>query len=58
METTMSRLRILGASLVLACSAQLAPAAHAGSPQPIVIPAMQKDLADVPGKEMVMLTVE
>jgi hypothetical protein len=31
---------------------------HAGSPQPLVIPAMQKDLADVPGREIVMLTVE
>jgi hypothetical protein len=58
METTMSRLRILGTTFGLAFSAQLTSAAHAGSPQPVVIPAMQKDLADVPGKEMVMLTVE
>ena len=28
------------------------------APQPIVVPLMQKDLAEVPGKEMVMLTVE
>ena len=28
------------------------------APQPIVVPLMQKDLADVHGKEMVMLTVE
>jgi quercetin dioxygenase-like cupin family protein len=28
------------------------------APQPIVVPVMQKDLADVPGKEMLMLTVE
>jgi len=28
------------------------------APQPIVVPVLQKDLADVPGKEMVMLTVE
>ena len=28
------------------------------APQPIVTPVMQKDLADVPGKEMVMLSVE
>ena len=28
------------------------------APQPIVVPIMQKDLSDVPGKEMVMLTVE
>jgi quercetin dioxygenase-like cupin family protein len=54
----MSRLRSLGASLVLAWSAQLTTTAHAGSPQPVVIPAMQKDLSAVPGKEMVMLTVE
>ena len=28
------------------------------APQPIVTPIMQKDLADMPGKEMLMLTVE
>ena len=28
------------------------------APQPIVTPVMQKDLADMPGKEMVMLSVE
>jgi len=28
------------------------------APQPTVAPVMQKDLADIPGREMVMLTVE
>ena len=28
------------------------------APQPVVVPVMQKGLADVPGKEMLMLTVE
>jgi quercetin dioxygenase-like cupin family protein len=43
---------LLGAALPLGCAlAQTAP-------QPIVAPLMQKDLADAPGKEMVMLTVE
>ena len=28
------------------------------APQPVVVPIMQKDLPDVPGKEMLMLTVE
>ena len=28
------------------------------APQPIVTPVMQKDLADVPGREMLMLSVE
>ena len=28
------------------------------APQPIVAPVMQKDLADVPGREMLMLSVE
>ena len=27
-------------------------------PQPVVVPIMQKDLADTPGKEMLLLTVE
>jgi quercetin dioxygenase-like cupin family protein len=57
-ETVMARLRILRTTFVLAFSAQFASAAQAGSPQPVVIPAMQKDLADAPGREMVMLTVE
>jgi quercetin dioxygenase-like cupin family protein len=28
------------------------------APQPVVVPVMQKDLADMPGREMLMLTVE
>ena len=54
----MSRFRNLEATLVLAFSMQLTPNARAAPPQPIVVPVMQKDLADAPGKEMVMLTVE
>ena len=53
----MSYLRILGTTLVLAGSAQFTAPAHA-APQPVVVPIMQKDLADMPGKEMVMITVE
>jgi quercetin dioxygenase-like cupin family protein len=53
----MSYVRTLGATLVLAGSAQLAALAHA-APQPIVVPIMQKDVADVPGREMLMLSVE
>ena len=54
----MSRFRILETTLVLAFSVQLTPNARAAPPQPIVVPVMQKDLADAAGKEMVMLTVE
>jgi quercetin dioxygenase-like cupin family protein len=54
----MPRLRVLGTTLVLAFSVQLMPNAQAAPPQPVVVPVMQKDLADVPGKEMVMLTVD
>lgn len=53
----MSYLRILGTALILACSAQLTQPAHA-APQPVVVPVMLKDLADVPGKEMLMITVD
>lgn len=53
----MSRLRILGASLVLACAAQIAVPAHA-SPHAVVVPLMRKDIAELPGKEMLMITVE
>jgi len=55
----MSTVRTLGAALVLAASAQLAQPAHASDPpQPVVAPLMLKDLADVPGKEMIMITVD
>ena len=51
----MSYYRILATTVALAASAGLtAPAA----PQPVVAPIMQKDLADPPGKEMLMLSVE
>jgi quercetin dioxygenase-like cupin family protein len=51
----MSTLRILGTSLALLFSAQLTQAG--GAPEPVVTPVMQKDLVDVPGKEMIMITV-
>ena len=53
----MSTLRILGAALVLSFSAQLTQPARASEPQPVVAPVMLKDLADLPGKEMLMITV-
>ncbi|HTR11971.1 MAG TPA: cupin domain-containing protein [Roseiarcus sp.] len=48
--------RILCSLLVAAapCGGALAQTA----PQPVVVPVMQKDLSDMPGKEMLMLTVE
>src|SRR5262249_14422608 len=54
----MSTLRILGTALVFSLSAQpMSSAQAADAPQPVVTPLMSKDLADVPGKEMVMLSV-
>jgi quercetin dioxygenase-like cupin family protein len=47
----------VGMALVFAFSAQFAQSAHA-PPQPVVVPLMQKDVADVPGREMVMITVD
>jgi len=54
----MSYLRILGMAVVLAGGAELTQPAHAESLQPVVVPIMQKDLPDLPGKEMLMITVE
>lgn len=51
----MSTLRILGTALVLAV---VAHPAHAADPQPIVTPVMMKDLADIAGKEALMLVVD
>ena len=53
----MSYLRILAMTVALAASAGLAAPVPA-APQPVVAPIMQKDLADPPGKEMLMLSVE
>jgi quercetin dioxygenase-like cupin family protein len=54
----MSTLRILGTALVLSFSAQLPQSARAADPQPVVTPLMLKDLADLAGKEMLMISVE
>ena len=54
----MSYLRILGMAVVLVGSVQLTQPAHAEPPQPVVVPVMQKDLADMLGREMLMLSVE
>ena len=53
----MSYHRILATTVALAASAGLTAPAPA-APQPVVAPIMQKDLADPPGKEMLMLSVE
>ena len=51
----MSYLRILGTAVVLAF---VAHPAYAEDPQPIVTPAMLKNLDDMPGKEVLMITVD
>ncbi len=54
----MSTLRILGTVLVLYFSAHVPQLARASEPpQPIVTPLTLKDLPDLPGKEMLMITV-
>jgi len=51
----MSSLRILGTAALIACGALAAQASEA--PQPVVSPLMMKDLADLPGREALMLAV-
>jgi quercetin dioxygenase-like cupin family protein len=53
----MSSLRIVGTALVLSFSAMSTPPACASEPQPVVAPVMLKDLADLPGREMLMISV-
>ncbi len=43
---------------LLVAAAPVGPAFAQKAPQPLVTPLMQKDLADMPGREMVMLSVE
>jgi quercetin dioxygenase-like cupin family protein len=54
----MSYLRSVGIALVVSSSTQVTQPAGAPEPKAVVVPLMQKDLADQPGKEMVMVTVE
>jgi quercetin dioxygenase-like cupin family protein len=53
----MSTLRIVGTALVLSFGAQLGQPARAAEPEPVVTPVMLKDLPDMPGKEMLMISV-
>jgi quercetin dioxygenase-like cupin family protein len=54
----MSTLRIVGTRLLLSLGVLLMQPARAEEPPgPIVTPVMLKDLADMPGREMLMLTV-
>jgi quercetin dioxygenase-like cupin family protein len=54
----MSTLRIMGTALALSLSAQsLQPARAAEPPQPVVTPLTVKDLPDLPGREMLMISV-
>lgn len=53
----MSYLRTVGASLILACGAQFGGIAQA-APHAAVTRLLRKDIVEMPGKEMVMLTVE
>jgi quercetin dioxygenase-like cupin family protein len=43
---------------LLAAALPLGGALAQTAPQPVVVPIMQKDLPDIPGKEMLMLSVE
>jgi quercetin dioxygenase-like cupin family protein len=53
----MTSLRMLAASLVLACGVQLTQFAYA-APHAVVTRLMQKDVAEMPGKELLMVSVE
>ena len=54
----MSTLRILGMALVLYFSAHVPQLARASEPpQPVVTPLTLEELPDLPGKEMLMITV-
>ena len=52
-----STLRIVGTALVLAFGSQPIQSARAAEPA-VVTPLMLKELADIPGKEMLMITVD
>ena len=54
----MSTVRILGAALILCFSAHVPqPAGASEPPQPVVTPLALKDIPDMPGKEMLMISV-
>src|SRR5262250_3096289 len=51
-------LRSLATFVALACGAQLAQSVPDAAPQPVVSPLMRQDLPDLPGKEILMITVD
>jgi quercetin dioxygenase-like cupin family protein len=53
----MLKLRFFGAVLAFACAALVAQPARAGE-LPAVVELLSKDLAEMPGKEVLMITVE
>ena len=54
----MTTSRILGTTLVLCCSAYVPQIARASAPpQPVVTPLKLQDLPDLPGREMLMISV-
>ena len=54
----MSIFRIVGTALALSVGAQVCqPTYAADAPQPVVTPVTSKDLTDLPGREMLMITV-
>jgi quercetin dioxygenase-like cupin family protein len=53
----MSTLRIAGPVLVLSMSACFVQRVGAADPAPVVSPIMHKDVDDVAGREMLMITV-
>jgi quercetin dioxygenase-like cupin family protein len=53
----MSNLRYLGAMLILALGSFATQVADSAE-DPVVTPVMLKDLADIPGKEVLMITVD
>jgi len=54
----MSTSRILGTALVLYCGAYVTQIARASEPpQPVVTPLKLQDLPDLPGREMLMISV-
>jgi quercetin dioxygenase-like cupin family protein len=54
----MSGLKNIAPALVLACASLAATRTHAADERAVVTPLLTKELADIPGKEALMITVE
>lgn len=57
-DSSMSCLKNIAPAFVITCVYSIAPCVYAGEQPVVVTPVLTKQLPDIPGKELVMITVD